>query len=93
MKPMFELGKITMTHGVFTRFSNDGAFSAFVDASLLKYAQGDWGDTCEEDAKQNDISVKEGERIFATYRYVDTTVWIITEWDRSATTILFPSEY
>ena len=59
-----------------------------------RHIRGDWGDTCEEDREQNDISVVEGKRILAVYKYNDdTTIWIITEWDRSVTTILFPHEY
>ena len=47
-----------------------------------------------KDKKTNDIAVKEGERILARYEAKDKTViWIITEWDRSYTTILFPEEY
>lgn len=41
----------------------------------------------------NNEAVKNGERILAAYMYGDTKIWIITEWDRSATTILFPEEY
>lgn len=59
----------------------------------MRYVVGDWGDTCEEDAKFNDISVDQGERILAVYKRGDWTIWIITEWDRSCTTILFPEEY
>lgn len=71
-------------------------FYCFVMESLYsKYVHGDWGDTCKEDKKVNDDAVKNGERILAVYRDPNTekTIWIITEWDRSATTILFPYEY
>lgn len=74
----------------------DRGFSAFVDQSMARYVQCDWGDTCEEDWQSNDDAVKEGDRILAEYRepnHPDWRIWIITEWDRSATTILFPDEY
>lgn len=58
-----------------------------------KYCKCDWGDTCEEDVRSNNEAVKNGERILAAYMYGDTKIWIITEWDRSATTILFPEKY
>lgn len=60
---------------------------------LWKYVNCDWGDTCEKDAKSNDYAVNHGERILAVYKMGARTIWIITEWDRSATTILFPEEY
>lgn len=90
----FELGKIALTRGVFEESKADGKFANFINTSLGRYMQCDWGDTCEEDAEQNDISVAQGERILAVYKYIGgKTIWIITEWDRSVTTILFPSEY
>lgn len=90
----FELGKVVMTISVHDKYRDDRRFSTFVNCSLGRYIEGDWGDTCEEDREQNDISVAEGERILAVYKYNDdTTIWIITEWDRSVTTILFPHEY
>lgn len=55
---------------------------------------GDWGDLDEEDRKENDLSVEEGFRILSAYElYTGEKVWIITEADRSSTTILLPSEY
>ena len=49
---------------------------------------------CAEDRRANDCAVAEGERILSAYRLLDgTKLWVITEWDRSATTILRPDEY
>ena len=54
----------------------------------------DWGNLCEADRKQNDWALKNGERLLSSYRASNgTKFWIITEWDRSYTTILLPSEY
>lgn len=90
----FELGNIVATKGVYDKYASDKTFYYFVATSLTRYAGCDWGDTCEDDKKLNDSSVKEGERILAVYNYdEETTIWIITEWDRSVTTILFPYEY
>ena len=90
----FELGKVVMTIAVHDKYRDDRTFATFVNRSLGRYIQSDWGDTYEEDREQNDISVAEGKRILAVYKYNDdTTIWIITEWDRSVTTILFPHEY
>ena len=91
----FELGQVVCTRGVADRMDLDKEFCKFVNSSFVKYMKSDWGDTCEEDAILNNDAVKNGERILAVYihKSSDTTIWIITEWDRSATTILFPSEY
>jgi hypothetical protein len=91
----FEIGKLVCTKGVSDRFINDSSFIWFLTQSFTKYRNCDWGDTCEEDAKSNDEAVENGERILAVYKMpnTETTIWIITEWDRSVTTILFPNEY
>lgn len=71
-------------------------FASFVYQSFERYILCDWGDTCEEDKQSNEYAVKHGERILAKYKdasHADWRIWIITEWDRSVTTILFPDEY
>lgn len=90
-----ETGPLVATQAIAARMETDGEFRKFVYQSLDKYLNCDWGDTCEEDAALNDEAVKNGERILAVYMYKepDVKIWIITEWDRSATTILFPEEY
>src|ERR1700752_5308527 len=61
---------------------------------LSRHQRGDWGQCCEEDARENDHSVKQGFRIFSVYTTCKgEKLWIITEADRSATTLLLPSEY
>lgn len=94
-KPKFELGQVVVTAGVDIMMKNDMSFQKFVQMSLGKYTQCDWGDTCAEDRKSNDEALKDDERIIAVYIYkkTNTRIWIITEWDRSVTTILFPNEY
>jgi len=64
-------------------------------ASLWRrHLSGDWGDVCPEDARRNDWSIENGERVLSVYVLpTDVKVWIITEADRSATTFLLPSEY
>jgi hypothetical protein len=51
------------------------------------------GDLDEEDKKENELSVREGFRILSAYGKGDSRIWVITEADRSATTLLLPSEY
>lgn len=94
MSLRFDLGRLVTTAGVHAAIEENPEFRAFVSKSFERYYMCDWGDTCEEDAKQNDESVENGERILAVYKFNDRmTIWIITEWDRSTTTILFPEEY
>ena len=58
------------------------------------FRSGDWGDVCEEDRKENEFSLENHLRLFSVYHLGDgTKIWIITEADRSVTTILLPSEY
>ncbi|MCB9005858.1 MAG: plasmid related protein [Ardenticatenaceae bacterium] len=66
---------------------------------LARHAQGDWGDDLDSfDRRQNDTAVQEGYRILSAYAVSigdneTKRIWIITESDRSATTVLLPSEY
>lgn len=91
----FEPGQLVCTRGIRNVMVKNGEFYAFVLQSLYaKYLQCDWGDCSKEDAEDNDNAVKSGdERIFAVYSFGEYTIWIITEWDRSVTTVLFPDEY
>ena len=60
---------------------------------LIRHQSGDWGDVPPEDAKENELSVNEGFRILSSYTIGDERLWVITEADRSVTTILRPDEY
>ncbi len=61
---------------------------------LRRHMSTDWGELSEEDARENELSLREGFRLLSAYRTVKgQKIWIITEADRSATTILLPSEY
>lgn len=93
----FELGQIVATRNVHDLMSANLHFRQFVFACMNRYTGCDWGELCEEDALQNDEAVKNcNDRILAAYKYPENSewkIWIITEWDRSVTTILFPNEY
>lgn len=86
---VFKLGQIVMTQGVNAMLA-DG-----LDAIGLvkRHFSGDWGDLCAEDKAANDFAVENNERILSAYNMPQGKVWIITEWDRSVTTLLLPSEY
>ena len=88
------LGQLVMTRGVNDKVATETEFAKFVTQSLGRHAKGDWGDLCQEDKQENEFSLKEGFRLLSAYeRNGLPKIWIITEADRSATTILFPDEY
>ena len=91
----FTLGQLVMTRGVNDKVADDTEFAKFVIESLKRHAKGDWGDMCQEDKNENNLAVKSGNlRIFSAYEHPSLPkIWIITEADRSATTVLFPDEY
>ena len=91
----FELGRTFCTVGVDTLMKEQADFGEFVLNSLTRYKNSDWGEMCDEDLRLNDRAIKDGDRIFASYINPQSQkkIWIITEPDRSVTTILFPSEY
>lgn len=61
---------------------------------LRRHQTGNWGELCDEDKRENEFSLKHGFRILSAYRTTaDVRLWIITEADRSVTTILLPEEY
>jgi hypothetical protein len=77
-----------------------GALLALVEAQvsetslIQRHLSGYFGELCAEDAAANRSAIAEGGRVFSNYRIdPQTTVWVITEADRSATTVLLPSEY
>ena len=90
----FSLGQVVMTQGVNNLIEMNGEFAKFVAKSFVRHCNGDWGDLCEEDKEMNDSGLKYGnDRLFSRYENGEWCIYIITEWDRSATTILFPNEY
>jgi hypothetical protein len=91
---LFELGRIVTTRGVACRMEEDDGFIEFLKQSISRHSRGDWGDLCAEDKEENELSLKSGFRLFSAYEQGSLLkIWIITEADRSATTVLFPSEY
>jgi hypothetical protein len=60
---------------------------------LARHATGDWGDLCAFDRRQNEIALRDGYRVLSSYPVERERLWIITEADRSVTTILLPEEY
>lgn len=87
----FPLGQVVATPGALRALAAAGRGPV---EFLARHAAGDWGELCADDRKENDLAREHGSRIFSAYRLPDgTKIWIITEADRSATTILLPEEY
>ena len=91
-KPLFPLERIVSTPGALDALAAEGADAV---ALITRHVSGDWGDLVKDDRNENELSVKEGFRILSAYMLPKTGVklWIITEADRSATTLLLPDEY
>lgn len=91
----FDMGQVVMTGGVNDLMVINSKFAEFVYNSLRRFTLNDWGDLCAEDKELNDLALSEDEpgRLFARYNSPGGDIYIITEWDRLYTTILFPDEY
>ena len=89
--PLFPAGRIVATPGALALLEEaQKSPSEF----LSRHLRGDWGDLCQEDKAENELSLKHGFRLLSSYPVTDSdTLWIITEADRSVTTLLLPSEY
>jgi hypothetical protein len=87
----FSPGRTVMTLGV-DELVQQGRLNPL--PYLRRHLGGDWGDLSDSDRRQNDAALKSGrDRLFSSYEArPNLTLWIITEWDRSVTTLL-PSEY
>ena len=90
-KPRFNLGQVVATPGALKALDAAQVLPAQL---LTRHQSGDWGEVPAEDASENELSVKQGFRILSAYSLpTEVKIWIITEADRSATTLLLPSEY
>lgn len=91
--PRFQPGRILMTPGAVDAMQVNGIKPS---ALVLRHLAGDWGDVDEHDKRANEKALKpsEPQRILSSYTLSEEdTVWVITEHDRSATTLLTPSDY
>jgi hypothetical protein len=85
----FNLGNLVITPAAMNELDQNSVID-----SLIRHSRCDWGDVSESDGQENDFSLKEGLRIFSVYHDSnEIKFWIITEADRSATTILLPDDY
>lgn len=95
-KPLFPLGEMFITPGAMAQFNR-----VFLAGCLSRHVRGDWGEVPPEDVEGNELALAEGYRILSQYRLPEQSrlaidggyLWIVTEGDRSATTLLLPSDY
>lgn len=89
--PRFALGQVVATPGALEALEEAGQLS---QEFLHRHIVGDWGELDEHDREANERAVRGGDRIFSSYlTKKGTKLWVITEYDRSVTTLLLPSEY
>lgn len=96
---LFELGCIYVTSGVDTATIDFPSFLQFVAACIIDHGDGKWDSMCSSDADLNRRAARTGGRVFSSFimpeplRHLGMHLWVITESDRSSTTVLFPGEY
>lgn len=89
MTAKFPLGRTVITPSALEALTGED-----VQAALARHARGDWGELDEHDRQENELSLREGLRLLSRYTAANGIVfWIITEADRSATTVLLPEDY
>ena len=87
--PKFPLGRIVATPGVLSALAPEE-----IQTALGRHLVGDWGELDQEDRRENELSLAKGFRLLSAYTSkVGIRFWIITEANRSVTTILLPEEY
>jgi len=89
----FQLGRVVWTRYINDCVAENTQFAKFVTESLKRHANCDWGEISESDKKENDFSLDKHLRLFSVYKKDKFVIWVITEADRSVTTVLFPAEY
>lgn len=90
-RPLFDLGQPVATPGALDALEQAGELPL---AYLFRHVTGDWGDLDPEDIEENELSLAQGFRLLSAYHLSSgTKIWVITEADRSVTTILLPEEY
>jgi hypothetical protein len=84
----FPLGRLDITSNAAGRLTPEE-----IAAGIARHARGDWGDVNAQDAAENELSLRQGFRLLSAYGRGDRRFWVITEADRSATTVLLPDDY
>jgi hypothetical protein len=96
---VLSLGQIVATSDIRSRMLSDLSFHTSIYTSLMRHEEGDWGEVCEEDHASNQAALVSSRRIFSVYecgpghQKYGHKIYVITESDRSAITVLWPWEY
>lgn len=91
---LFQLGQVMQTRGLYSLLEGNPTRHNEVVEAFNRYTAGDWGNICPDDAEMNNAAVRTGaDRILAKYTLSFGNIYIITEWDRSYTTIMLCEEY
>lgn len=94
MSTQFDSGQIVVTAGIHAFMDENPQFKLHVHHCLARHLSGDWGDLSTDDWATNEEALLEGYRLFSAYKQEGMPpLWIITEADRSVTTVLLPDEY
>lgn len=88
-----KLGQVVVTRAINDEMTKNMVFAKFIHDSIVQYQSMNWGQTCKEDWSMNNKAVINDWRVVAKYKNESFEIFIITEWDRSVTTILFPEDY
>jgi hypothetical protein len=85
----FQLGQIVATPNALNHLTQDD-----IRSGIIRHQSGDWGDLDADDRKENDLALERGTRLLSVYHASNgVTFWIITEADKSSTTVLMPEDY
>ena len=85
----FQLGQIVATPNALDRLTQDD-----IRSGIIRHQSGDWGDLDADDRKENDLALERGNRLLSAYQASNgVKFWIITEADKSSTTVLLPEDY
>jgi hypothetical protein len=85
----FPLGRIVATPNALNHLTQDD-----IRSGIIRHQAGDWGDLNADDRKENDLALEKGTRLLSAYQASNgTKFWIITEEDKSSTTVLLPEDY
>ncbi len=89
--PLFPLGQLVATPGALAALEKSGQGP---QDFLSRHVHGDWGELCDEDRNENQLSLEQGLRLLSSYRTLaNVKLYVITEANRAVTTILLPEEY
>lgn len=96
---VLSLGQLVATSSIHSLMSSDLSFHTFIYTSIMRHEEGDSGELCDTDRESNALALTSGRRIFSVYecgpahQEYGQKIYVITEADRSVTTVLWPWEY